>query len=64
MPLAATYVWLVALNEVPFHQRFVVVFSMANVTPVIVVPVPAFEAAVPVIAPVQVVDQYLALFGT
>ena len=56
MPVAATKVWLVALNEVPFHQRLVVVFSMATETPVMVVPVPEFDEAVPVIVPVQFVD--------
>jgi hypothetical protein len=38
------------------------VFSTATATPEIVVPAPASEDAVPVIDPVQLVDQYLALF--
>ncbi len=51
VPVAATKVWLVALNDVPFHHSLVVVSSMATATPVMVVPGPG--EAVPVIVPVQ-----------
>jgi hypothetical protein len=53
VPLAVTRLWLLALNEVPFHHLPVVVFSTATDTPITVVPDPEFDEAEPVIVPVQ-----------
>ena len=55
MSVAAVKLWLVALNEVPFHQLPVLVSSIATATLAMVVLPPEFDEAVPVIVPVQVV---------
>jgi hypothetical protein len=46
-------VWVVALNDVPFHHCSVLVSSMATSVLVMVVLAPELDEAVPVIGPVQ-----------
>jgi hypothetical protein len=55
VPVAATKVWLVALKPFvgPVHHFPAVVSSIATALLAMLVPAPAFEPAVPVIVPVQ-----------
>ena len=55
VPLTGTKLWLLALNDEPPHHLSVAMSSMASVVVLIVVPAPAFDEAVPVISPIQLV---------
>jgi hypothetical protein len=53
--VAATKLWVVPANEVPFHHSPVVVSSIATDTLVMVVAPPELGEAAPVIVPFQLV---------